>query len=139
MSKTFELGPGADFRELLNYLTENDHRPMDVTVAFTDTRTAKQNKAIHKYCAMLAKDLNDCGYEQVKALKLLRGSDEIEIPWRKESVKEDLWRVVQMYLTKVKSTSDLTPKQVSEVYLVLSRKLAESVGVSTPFPDRFGQ
>ena len=96
----------------------------------TGKRTLKQNSAIHVYFNLLAKTLNDAGLDQRKLLK-----QSIQIPWNADSVKEHLWKPIQEVVTQDKSTTKLDIKQVSEVYDVLSRHLAERHGILVDFPS----
>ena len=79
---------------------------------------------------MLADELNDAGLDLRKVLK-----PEIEIPWSKESIKNFLWRPVQeIYLSK-KSTTELTTKDIDEIWEILNRHLGEKFGIHIPFPS----
>lgn len=92
-------------------------------------RTDQQNKALHKYCSMLADALNDAGLDMRKTLK-----PEIEIPWSGESVKEQLWRPIMVAMLEKTSTTELTRSEVSAVYDVLDRHLSSKLGISLAFP-----
>lgn len=96
-------------------------------------RTITQNKALHKYFSLLSKALNDAGYDMKKTLK-----PEAEISWSEGMVKEYLWRPIQKAMLGKESTAKLETKEVSEVYSQLSRHLSQKLGISVPFPDRFG-
>lgn len=99
-----------------------------------DKRSLKQNKSIHLYFTQLADALNDAGYSVAKVMK-----HDAEIPWNPNLVKELLWRQVQEIMTEIESTADLEPKQVSQVYEVVNRHIAQTTGVSVPFPDLYSQ
>lgn len=94
-----------------------------------EQRTPQQNRALHKYFEMLAEALNDAGLDMRATLKF--GT---EIPWTAENIKNHLWRPVQEIYLKKKSTTELSTKEVSEVYDILNRHLGEKFGLSTPFP-----
>jgi len=96
-------------------------------------RTQQQNKAIHKYLAMLSEALNDAGFSVMKVMR-----HDAEIPWSPENAKELLWRPIQEALLDKDSTTELDSDQVSKIYDVINRHLAEKTGVHVPFPDRFG-
>ena len=93
------------------------------------TRTDPQNKAIHKFCELLADALDAAGLDMKKTLK-----PDVDIPWSKETVKDFLWRPIQQALFQKESTTELETHEVSEVYQVLNRHLSEKFGVSVPFP-----
>ena len=100
-------------------------------------RTLSQNAAIHKYCEMLARDLNEAGYELHIDSKVLE--EPLTVPWTKETVKEHIWRRVQLALTGKASSAELGTKEVDIVYRAISKHMAQSCGVTTPFPTRFGE
>ncbi len=100
----------------------------------SDKRSLKQNKSIHLYFTQLSEALNDAGYSVTKVMK-----HDAEIPWSSNLVKELLWRQVQEIMTDVESTANLEPKQISEVYEVVNRHIAQTTGVSVPFPDNYSQ
>lgn len=93
-------------------------------------RTSKQNSSLHVYCDKLAKVLREAGLDQRKVLK-----PSIEIPFTMESVKEQLWRPIQEAMFKKKSTTELTTKEINEVYEVLDKHLAEKFFVHVDFPS----
>lgn len=99
-----------------------------------EKRTLQQNKAIHKYCTMLADTLNEAGLDMRKTLK-----PGVDIPWTATSAKEHLWRPIQDLMLDKESTTELDTKQVDEVYRVLNRHLSEKFGISVPFPSRSGE
>lgn len=103
-------------------------------------RTLPQNAAIHKYCAMLAEALNDAGLDMKTVLK-----PDAEIPWTQENIKINMWHEVQLAMFPdavdkdgKPSTAALSKEQVGQVYETISRYIAQSQGVSVPFPDRWG-
>ena len=96
-------------------------------------RTKPQNRSIHLYFKLLAYELNDAGFDVMKTL-----SHDIEIPWNEHLIKELIWRKVQKTMTDKRSTTKLNTKEISEIYEVINRHLASTLGVSVPFPDRFG-
>ena len=95
-----------------------------------DTRTLTQNRALHKYFILVAKALNDAGYEMRTFLK-----EGIEIPFTGASVKEYLWRVIQDAYLKKKSTTELDKKDIDTVYEIMNRALSTK-GVHVPFPNK---
>jgi len=100
---------------------------VEVDVVF-DQRTSAQNRALHRYFRVLAAKLNAAGLDMRKLLK-----PEVEIPWSLSSVKEFLWKRIQLPLVGHDSTSKLDKKQVGEVYETLSRHLSEKHGIYVPF------
>jgi hypothetical protein len=96
-------------------------------------RTSQQNKALHVFCSLLAKALNEVGLDMQKTL-----ATAASIPWSGDSIKESVWRPVQIAMFKKKSTTSLSSKQVSKVYEVINRHMGENHGVSMPFPHYDG-
>ena len=96
------------------------------------TRTITQNAAIHLYFKMLAHDLNDAGFSVMQVMK-----HDAEIPWNDKLVKELLWKKVQSVMTDKRSTTKLDTTEISQVYEVINRHIAQTTGVSVPFPDKF--
>jgi len=95
-----------------------------------EIRTSQQNKAIHLFCGLLARELNDAGLDMRVVLK-----PTIQIPWNMETVKRDLWKPIQLAMLSKDSTTDLDTTEVSKVYDVLMRHLGERFGVELDFPS----
>ena len=73
-------------------------------------RSTQQNKALHKFFALLAEALNSSGLDMKKTLK-----HDIDIPWSEDRIKEFMWRPIQIAMLEKESTTDLTTGEVSEV------------------------
>jgi hypothetical protein len=94
-------------------------------------RSEKQNSALHLFFEQLAEMLNDAGLDQRKVLK-----PSIEIPWTKDSIKEQLWRPIQKAYLEKRSTTELLTTDIDKIYDILNRHLSEKFGVSLPaFPS----
>ena len=88
-------------------------------------RTNQQNKALHKFFSLLANTLNEAGLDQRKVLK-----PSIAIPWTPESIKEQLWRPIQLALLFKKSTTELDKHmEIDQVHEILMKHLGEKFGV----------
>lgn len=105
----------------------------------TDKRTLQQNKALHKYFELLAETLNFAGFDMRKTLSYRS----IDVPWNKDRIKHDLWKDLQMTMTKSdeypdgkEHTSDLDTKEISEIYETLNRWTASKLGISVAFPSQ---
>lgn len=92
-------------------------------------RTLQQNRALHKLFELVAESLNTSGLEMRTVLQ-----QSPSVPWRKETVKELIWRPLQEALVQKYSTVDLNRAEVNEVYETFNRFLGE-MGVSEPFPS----
>jgi len=95
-----------------------------------DKRTLRQNASLHLFYELLATELNSSGLDMKKVLK-----PTIDIPWTQENVKNHLWRPIQEAMLNKESTTELTTKEVSQVYEVLNRHLGEKLKVHVPFPS----
>lgn len=93
-------------------------------------RTSRQNKAIHVLFRLLADTLNDNGLDMKRTLK-----PEIDINWSPNSVKEYLWRPIQTAQLTKTSTTQLTTKEIDEVFDTINRHLGERFGLHVPFPS----
>ena len=63
--------------------------------------------------------------------------ERIEVPWTMESVKERVWRPVQIAkFPDRKSTTKLERNEVSEIAEVITRFIGTSYGITVPFPSR---
>lgn len=107
---------------LIDYYNVN----MDI---MENQRTIQQNKALHKFFSMLATELNDAGLDMKKVLK-----PEVEIPWTPATIKEHLWKPVQNAMLLKRSTTEMTTKDVTDVYEVLIRHLGK-LGIYVEFPS----
>lgn len=96
-----------------------------------ENRTLKQNSSLHQYFTMLAKALNDAGYDMKRTLK-----QDVEIPWNKDMVKEHLWRPIQKITTEKHSTAQAETDEYSKIYGILSRHLSQKTGVYVEWPSR---
>lgn len=93
-------------------------------------RTELQNNSLHLWCGREAEALNDAGFEQRKFWELAKAG--YEVPWRKETVKENIWRGVQIALTGTESTTQISKVEPGDIYDAVYRALA---GVGAPCVD----
>ena len=63
-----------------------------------DDRTLKQNNALHLFFWQLAEELNAAGLDMKKVLK-----PQVDITWTTDSIKDYLWRPLQIALLKKKT------------------------------------
>jgi len=106
----------------------SDGATYTVDIKNFDTRTIKQNSAMHKYFQMLADTLNDRGLTVSKMVK-------VELNWNDGMVKETLWRPIQEAILHKKSTTELNRDEISQVYDTLNRALSIKFGISVQFPS----
>jgi len=94
-------------------------------------RTTTQNKALHKYFELLSESLNGYGFDMKHVLK-----EQVEIDWTPEMVKKYLWKPLQDVMFSKKSTTELTRKEINQVFLTVDKYLGEKLGVELPrFPS----
>lgn len=107
------------------------HRYLRMSLKTGTQRTLTQNAALHKYCQILADDLNEAGLDMKQVIK-----PGIDIPWTMESVKQNLWKPVQIAVTGKESTTKPLTNEYSEIYEVLSRHLSMKLGIDVAWPTR---
>ena len=119
-----------DYIVFLRAKFEKD-KAVKVSVKSAKARTLTQNKAIHKYCSMLAEAFNDAGLDMNNVL-----AEGTRIPWSEERVKELIWRKVQVAALGKESTTKLETFEVSQVYDIVNRHISQTFGVFVPFPSK---
>ena len=95
------------------------------------TRTLKQNNSLHEGLQNLADEFNAAGLDMKRVLK-----PSIDIPWTKESAKKYLFTPIAEVMFG-RTSSDLSTKEITEVWDVLNRHTGEKHGVTVPWPDRY--
>ncbi len=94
------------------------------------TRTLLQNKSLHLYITQLAEALADAGLDMRKIIK-------VEITPTPENVKETMIRPVMTALyPDIKSTTELSTKQIQKLYDVMNRMTGESFGLNVEWPSK---
>lgn len=93
-------------------------------------RTMQQNKALWKYFEALAQEFSDHGLDMKKVLK-----PEIDIPWNKDTICEFLWKPIMKIQTGKESTTELTTKEIDQVYNTINRHLGETFGIHVEWPS----
>jgi hypothetical protein len=121
-------------KKLQNVLGEvckmfQEHKYLRVKIETGMQRSLAQNAALHKYCELLAKELNDAGLDMKKVL-----TKKPDIPWSMLTVKEHLWKPIQEAMTGKTSTAQAEKKEYIDVYEVLNRHISGKFGLSVPWP-----
>lgn len=91
-------------------------------------RTIQQNKALHKYCTELARELNEAGVGIDVFFK------NVEADHTMESVKS-LWRGFAKAKYGKDSTAQLTTKEITDIYDEVNRHIAQW-GIHLAFPSQ---
>jgi hypothetical protein len=93
-------------------------------------RTLKQNSALHVFFQELSNSLNASGLDQRVVLK-----PSVSIPWTEKAIKETLWKPFQKAMYDKQSTTELSTKEMMDVYETLNAHLSEKFGVHIPWPS----
>ena len=99
------------------------------------TRTQAQQAAIEVYCRNMADELNNAGYEFTAFIEHKKRMG-YQVPWSQSLFKEQVWKPIQKILLEKQSTTKLDTKEVSQIYEIVNRKMAEIAGISMQFPER---
>jgi hypothetical protein len=94
------------------------------------SRTSLQNRALHKYCDLVAKELKAKNLTVQEVL-----SHGIERDFNMETVKAVLWKPLQKAVTGEEKTSKATTKYYAKVYKYLSHHLSLNFGITTAWPE----
>lgn len=94
----------------------------------TETRTSRQNRALHLYFRLLADELNLSGKDMKHVIRTA-------ISWSPYAVKQYLWLPLQKARLGKKSTTELTTDEIDKIYDEINRIIGERTGVSVPFPS----
>jgi len=97
------------------------------------TRSNRQNAALHLYFTFCSNALNKSGIEF--CYRGLKGMD-IEIPWNSDLFKSMVWKPIQITLFDFESTTQLKTDQINQILDVLTRHFA-SIGLQINFPNQF--
>jgi len=92
-------------------------------------RTMKQNRALHKWCGEMARQLNESGI----AISLVFRN--IEADYSMELVKA-LWRAFAKAKYGKDSTTQLTTKEITDIYDEVNRHFSKFGIEHLPFPSQ---
>lgn len=129
------------FALLVNAPIEHCKDGYTITITPNDkkvkAKTPSQRNAFHIWCDVLATELNDAGLDQRVVFAAMK--DGVEIPWRKLTVKENLWKPIQEVVVRkaFNSTEDLAIDEHNKVYEVLHRWLTSQKWPCPAWPDRW--
>ena len=97
-----------------------------------NTRSTRQNSALHLLFTIIANQLNEMGVEfQYFGLK----GQVLSVRHTPNLVKEHVWKPIQLALFDIKSTTKINTIQINEVVDVLVKYFAER-GVLIEFPSK---
>lgn len=93
-------------------------------------RTTRQNSALHLLMTELADELNGSGMTMMKVL-----SQDAEIEWTPEAVKNFLLRPFIRAMYQKESTTQLSTKELSKATDQMLSHVAKVTGLSLEFPS----
>lgn len=97
------------------------------------TRSWRQNRALHLFFEQVSKELNDLGipfvYHGLKGM-------EMETSWTKDLFKNFVWKPIQKVMFGTESTTKLTTKQIDKIFEVINKFFAER-RIEITFPNQF--
>lgn len=97
-----------------------------------NTRTTKQNSALHLLFTIISNQLNEMGVEfQYFGLK----GQVLSVRHTPNLVKEHIWRPIQIALYDIKSTTKINTVQINEIVDILAKYFSER-GVLIQFPSK---
>jgi len=111
----------ADAHEKLTEKLE-PYIEVDLLPSIEEIMQVTLKKGLKIYCEMIAKALNDAGQDMRGVLKT-----NTQVWWDKDSVKEFLWRPVQVLQLQKKSTTQLSTREIDEVYDTVNRHLGKHI------------
>lgn len=134
MKTEYHLTDRTQLDELLLILRQAvEEGPHNITIAKSTTgRTLKQNAALHKWCEVIASQMNDAGISQRELVGRFKAG--FELPVTSHMVK-DIFREVAKAMYKKESTADLSTVEVQEVYKIVDQRLGEITGVRAEWPS----
>ena len=115
-------------KELDKFYNENGY--VEVEAKTAKTRTQRQNRALHVFCRQLAETVREKDFDTAKFFK-----SGFEVPFTTEIVKDNVWKPIQRAVTNKERSSKLSRTEVSEVFDVINRLLAEK-GIHVPWPEK---
>ena len=97
-----------------------------------NTRTSKQNSALHLLFTIISSQLNEMGIEfQYIGLK----GQVLSLRHTPNLVKEHVWKNIQFALFGIKSTTKINTEQINEIVDVLAKYFSER-GIVIEFPSK---
>ena len=96
-----------------------------------NTRTSRQNSALHLFFTFVSDELNNMGMEfTYQGLT----TPEISMMHTPELVKNFIWRPIQIALFDIESTKDLNTGQMNKIIDVITKFMSDR-GVQIEFPS----
>src|SRR3990167_8295473 len=106
---------------------------MEKATITENLRTNRQSRALHKYCEMVAHELQNQGQTLQDVIKKV---DMVEITPTTHTIKEILWKPIMETVVGKNSTTKISTAEVNKVYEIMAMFLSKNFEISLPFPDR---
>ena len=101
--------------EFLMSRVETDRQTVSVKMRIGKTRSGRQAAALEVWCRNVAELFNSQGITR-EVHSTIYGSGFLECEWRQATVKDEVWRPMQVALTQRKSTTEATTLEMAEIY-----------------------
>ena len=120
-----------DVRKARAYLEKLINAGDNCKMEKTNTRTSRQNNALHLFYSFIANELNESGatYKYVGIT-----GKEFETPYTTDIIKDFIWRPIQVAMFKIKSTKKLDTDKMNQIIDVIIKAFAVK-GVVLVFPS----
>lgn len=100
-----------------------------------DDRTEKQSSSRWIYLSVIARQLNDAGFDRQRVLTMIKESAGVNAQNTRETLYLDYWRPVHDALYP--EVKRLDTKQIQCVYESMNEHCGRVFGISAAWPDRF--
>ncbi len=113
----------AEYVKLWSRLVESGDAPL-ISEMNDMQRTGQQNKSLHKYCQMVADEMNAAGYDFKEVVRL-------PVSMTPELVKEYLFkRIMSTQYPDKESTTELSTTEIQTVYETMNAATAQLFKIS---------
>jgi len=132
MTTSYALQKIEQVKQMATTITELVEKHGLVTVEYKigRTRSPFQQAALEVWCRMVADLFNEQDIPRAVRSPIFK-KGEMEAPWSRASVKDEIWRPIQIALTEQESSTKPTTKQYVEIYEYIVRAFAEK-GIQLP-------
>lgn len=117
------------FKNLLDARIKNGEM-VTIAVRSGKTRTSRQQAALEVWCGSVAQLFNEAGITREVRSPIYKDGA-LETDWKKHTVKDDIWRTMQVALTDKNSTTEATTVDIAKVYDALVLAFANK-GIQLP-------
>ena len=107
-----------------------EYKYLRVDVKTGKQRTPTQNKCVHLYCEQVAQELTSKGITYDMFF-----DPGFEVPWNMLTVKENVWRPLQIAICSKVSTTEPLTTDYNKIYDYVNLKLA-NYEIHVPWPSK---